>query len=95
MEADAYDYGGGIGNVSEEEATAKHRRPKSVIEMSTLAPLLLEAETIITEKSSGVHVHSSSQDEESILPAPRNLGSSRGSKKVRRKFWAADPYRSL
>ncbi|CAG5014488.1 unnamed protein product [Parnassius apollo] len=43
MKFDAYDYGGGSGDVSEEEAAAERRRPKSVIEMPTLAPLLLEA----------------------------------------------------
>ncbi|CAG4930434.1 unnamed protein product [Parnassius apollo] len=37
MESDAYDYGGDSGNVSEEEAAAERRRPKSVIEMPTLA----------------------------------------------------------
>ncbi|CAG4940162.1 unnamed protein product [Parnassius apollo] len=37
--------------------------------MPTPAPLSLEAETIIPEKSSeGVRVHSPSQDEESMLP---------------------------
>ncbi|CAG4973435.1 unnamed protein product [Parnassius apollo] len=60
MESNAYDYGGGSGNVSEEEAASERRKPKFVIEISTPAPFSLEAETIIPEKSS--------QDEESTLP---------------------------
>ncbi|CAG5040984.1 unnamed protein product [Parnassius apollo] len=72
MESDAYDYGVGSGNVSVEEAAAESRRSKSVIEIPTLAPLLLEDETIITEKSlEGVHVHSPLQDEESVPGAER------------------------
>ncbi|CAG4980312.1 unnamed protein product [Parnassius apollo] len=63
MESDAYDYGGGSGNVSEEEAASERSRPKYVIEMPTPAPISLKAETIIL-----TILEKPSQDEESMLP---------------------------